>query len=74
VNTTKVDNKSQKPQNPCTGNWELLFNTGTHKYQEPLSKNIKIKTYKTIILSVLYDYEMWSLTLMDATTGGWKTQ
>jgi hypothetical protein len=36
------------------------------------SKNVKIKAYKTIILSVLYGYEIWSLTLMDATIGGWK--
>jgi hypothetical protein len=31
-----------------------------------LSKNIKIKIYKTIILSVLYGCESWSLTLREA--------
>jgi len=30
-----------------------------------LSKNIKIKIYRTIILPVLYECETWSLTLME---------
>jgi hypothetical protein len=34
-----------------------------------LSKNVKIKTYRTIILpAVLYGCETWSLTLMDKCT------
>jgi hypothetical protein len=36
-----------------------------------LSKNLKIRIYKTIILPVvLYGYEMWSLTLKEEKTEG----
>jgi hypothetical protein len=36
-----------------------------------LSKNIKIRIYKTIILPVvLYGYETWSLTLREEQTEG----
>jgi hypothetical protein len=56
-------------------------------YSRLVSKNIKIKIYKTIILSVvLYECETWSLTLVlenrvlrrisgpyrDEVTGGWR--
>jgi hypothetical protein len=30
-----------------------------------LSRNVKVKIYKTIILPVLYGYETWSLTLRE---------
>jgi hypothetical protein len=30
-----------------------------------ITKNIKIKIYRTIILPVLYGYETWSLTLRE---------
>jgi hypothetical protein len=30
-----------------------------------LSRNVKVKIYKTIILSVLYGYETWSVTLRE---------
>jgi hypothetical protein len=40
-----------------------------------LSRNVKVKIYKTIILPVvLYRYETWSLTLRerDEVTGEWR--
>jgi hypothetical protein len=36
-----------------------------HKQTYHLSKNVRIKIYKTIILPVLYGCETWSLTLWE---------
>ena len=43
--------------------FEVKYNYGTND-NSTLSKNLKIKIYRTIILPVvLYGYENWSLTL-----------
>ena len=43
-----------------------LYNVGNLLSSSLLSKNAKIKTYRTIILSiVLYGCETWSLTLRE---------
>ena len=33
-----------------------------------LSRNLKIKIYRTVILPVLYGYETWSLTLREESS------
>ena len=45
-----------------------MYQVGTNKgilYSSLLSKNTKIKIHRTIILSVLYGCEIWSLALRE---------
>jgi len=59
-NSIQEENKSRlKSGNACYHSVQNLLSSSL------LSKNLKIKIYRTIILSVLYGCETWSLTLRE---------
>ena len=59
-NSVQEETKSRlKPENVCYLSVQTLLSSSL------LPKNTKIKIHRTIILSVLYGCEIWSLTLRE---------